>query len=230
MAYINVPTNTQCVLNGMIQVTEVAATCNLEDNGAADFTIESDGACRISLAGIGAVFDTAGQQLIIRTSLSAGDPTINNDGIYEVEAIAGDDSWIEVVKPDWEWHEYADAAAVTFDEIDTFILHPTKGHMNWMAYVINSAANNPQISFEPGGYWAAKPEVNAPVIQGQPLGATKNLFQIETARFAQTESEELIAGPPIINRKGSVLMRVIPQTGVSGATVSVALIQLIGNK
>jgi len=220
----------------MIAITEVAATCNKTDTGAAVFTLEADGAYRIAMAGLGTAFAVVGDQIIVRASVGTAAPYPNNDGIYEVEAVDGAGAWIEVVKPDWKWNVYADAAAATFDEIDTFILHPTKGCMNFMVYIINSAATNPEISFEPGrkadkvdGYWASIPEVNAPVVQGQPLLATKNLFQIETAPFAQTKSEVLIAGPPIINRKDSVLMRVIPETTVVGTTVSVALIQLVGN-
>jgi len=222
MAYKNVPTNTQCVLNGMIQVTEVAAACNKTFTGAAvTFSIVA-GVYTLDGVGLATPF-AALDQIIIRGSTSAGG--VNNDGVYTILTKVSTTT-LTVDKP---VKAAVSLTSITVDEIDIFILHPTKGHMNWIVYVINSAANSPEISFEPGGYWAAKPEVNAPVVQGQPLLATKNLFQIETARFAQTASEVLIAGPPIINRKGSVLMRIIPTTAVSGATVSVALIQLIGN-
>jgi len=226
MAYIDVPTNTDCVLDGMIVVTEVAATCNHEDNGAVVFTIETDGAYRIAMAGIGAVFDTVGMQFILRDSVSTGDATINNDGIYEVEAVDGADAWIEVVAPvaPRVFNEYADAAAADFDEIDTFIFHPERRTGQLLVYVINSAANSPEISFKPGGYWASKDEAGAPAIQGTPLLATKNLFQIETAPYLQTEEEDL--GDDDVEKKGTILMRLIPTTAVSGATVSVAFIEL----
>lgn len=224
MAYIDVPTNTDCVLDGMIQVTEVAATCNKEDNGAMVFTIEADGAYRIAMTGIGTAFAVVGDQIILRNTVSTADATINNDGIYEVEAVVSADA-IEVVAPvaPRTWNVYNDAAAADIDEIDTFILHPTKRTGQLCIYIINSAANSPEISFEPGGYWASKPEGGVPVVQGKPLLATKNLFQIETAAYLQTE-EEILTGT--VDRKGSILMRLIPTTAVSGATVKVAFIQL----
>lgn len=224
MAYIDVPTNTDCVLDGMVQITEVAATCNLEDNGAVVFTLEDDGAYRMAMAGIGAIFDTVGMQFILRNSVSTADDTINNDGIYEVEAVDAADAWIEVVKPDWAWNVYDDAAAADFDEIDTFIFHPEKRTGQLLVYVINSADTDPEISFKPGGYWASKPDIGAPVMQGKTDGATKNLFQIETAPYLQTEEEDL--GDDEIQKKGTILMRLIPATDVSGATVKVAFIEL----
>jgi len=47
MAYIDVPTNTDLVLDGMKVLTLVDATCNLEDNGNGAFTLETDGAMRL---------------------------------------------------------------------------------------------------------------------------------------------------------------------------------------
>ena len=224
MAYIDVPTNTDCVLDGMIQVTEVAATCNKTDAGAAVFTIEADGAYRIGMVGIGTAFAT-GDWIIVRDSVSTGDALINNDGIYEIEDGDSNADWIEVVAPPAPrvWSVYADAAAADFDEIDTFIFHPEKRTGQLLVYVINSAATDPEISFEPGGYWASKPDRGIPVVQGKAIGATKNLFQVETAPYLQTEAEVLTG---VINRKGSILMRVIPANAASGATVKVAFIQL----
>jgi hypothetical protein len=223
MAYIDVPTNTDCVLDGMKVITEVAATCNKHDAGAGVFTIETDGAYRIAMTGLGTALAT-GDWIILRNSVSTADATINNDGIYEVEDAESAD-FIEVVKPPSPrvWNVYDDAAAIDVDEIDTFILHPTKRTGQLCVYVINSASTSPEISFEPGGYWAAKPESGLPVVQGIPLLATKNLFQIETAPYLQTE-EEVLTGT--IDRKGSILMRVIPVHTASGATIKVGFIQL----
>ena len=223
MAYIDVPVSTDLVLDGMKVITEVAATCNKNDAGAAVFTIETDGAYRIAMTGLGTALAT-GDWIILRNSVSTADATINNDGIYEVEDAESAD-FIEVVAPPAPrvWHEYDDAAAIDVDEVDTFILHPTRRTGQLCVYVINSASTSPEISFEPGGYWASKPESGLPVIQGTPLLITKNLFQIETAPYLQTE-EEVLTG--VINRKGSILMRVIPAHTVSGATIKVGFIQL----
>ena len=228
MAYIDVPTSTDLVRDGMKVLTVVAATCNKNDAGAAVFTIETDGAYRIAMAGLGTAFAVVGNQIIVRASVSTANAAINNDGCYIIEAVVSADA-IEVVKPVYPmtWKVYADAAAATFDEIDTFILHPTKRIEQICVFVINSAATNPLISFVPGPFWAASLKTGIPPIQGQPLGATSNLFQVETAKYLQTESEILIVGPPAINKAGTMLMRVIPGTNAdSGATVSVGLIQL----
>jgi len=223
MAYIDIPTNTDCVLDGMIQVTEVAATCNKNDAGAAVFTIEADGAYRIAMDGLGTAFAN-GDWIAVRDSVSTADPTINNDGIYELVDADTNADWVEVLLPSpKEWNVYDDAAAADFDEVDTFIFHPTKPTGQLLFYVINSAATDVEISFEPGGYWASKPETGAPVIQGKALGATTNLFQIETAPYLQTEEEVLTAA---IERKNSILMRMIPGAAVNGTTVTVAMIQL----
>ena len=218
MAYKDVPTSTDLVRDGMKVLTVVAATCNLTDSGAAVWSVETGGEYRIPLAGIGLVFTPIGQQFIARTTVNAGG-TANNDGIFTVKAIAGDDSYIDVVEP----VVACTSVAATFDEIDTFILHPTKRIEQICVFVINSAATSPQISFVPGAFWAASTKKGIPAIQGQPLLATSNLFQVETAKYLQTKSEILTG---VINRKGTILMRVIPATGVSGATVSVGLIQL----
>ena len=223
MAYIDVPTSTDLVLGGMKVLTLVAATCNKEDNGAAVFSLESDKACRITMTGIGTAFAT-GDWIIIRNSVSTADPLVNNDGIYEIED-AESANFIEVVAPVHPrvWKVYADAAAIDVDEIDTFILHPTVKSGKYLAFVINSAANSPEISFEQNGFWAGVLEKGLPTVQGTPLLATSNIFYIETAPFLQTESEVLTGA---INRKDSILMRLIPTTGVSGATVKVGFIQV----
>ena len=222
--YIDVPTNTDCVLDGMIEIVEVAAACNLEDNGNGAFTLETDGAMRLTLTGIDSVF-AVGDHIIMRDTKSTADATINNDGLYIIEA--KDTNWIEVIHlgATRAWNVYADGEAMDVDEIDTFIFHPEKRTGQLAFYVINSAANSPEISFQPGGYWAAKIEKDLPVMQGKALLATKNLFQIETAPYLQTEEDGDLGGLGI-EQKGTILMRLIPATGVSGATVKVALIEL----
>ena len=223
MAYKDVPTSTDLVRDGMKILTVVAAACNKSDAGAAVFTIESDGAYRIAMTGLGTALAT-GDWIVLRNSVSTADPTINNDGIYEVEDAESAD-FIEVVKPvaPMTWKVYADAAAIDVDEIDTFILHPTKRIEQICVLVVNSGATDPEICFAPGPFWAASLKPGIPPIQGKPIGAATHLFQVESAKYLQTKSEVLTG---VINRKGSILMHVIPAHTVSGATVSVGLIQL----
>jgi len=161
----------------------------------------------------------------MRNTESTADTTINNDGLYIIEA--KDTNWIEVVHlgATRDWNVYADGEVMDVDEIDTFILHPTRRTGQLCIFVINSAATSPEISFQPGGYWASKIEKDLPTMQGQPLLATSNLFQIETAPYLQTEEEDL--GDDDIEKKGTILMRLIPVTSVSGATVKVGFIQLV---
>ncbi len=223
MAYIDVPTSTDLSVNGMKVLTLVSATCNKEDHGAAVFTLEADGACRIAMTGIGTAFAT-GDWIIIRDSVSTGNANMNNDGIYEIEDGATDADWIEVVTPVSPnvWNVYDDAAACDFDEIDTFILHPSTKNKA-LVFVINSAANSPEISFEPNPVMTGCHETGLPKILCKPLLATSNVIQIDTLPYLQTESEVLTGA---INRKDSILMRLIPTTAVSGATVKVGFIQL----
>jgi len=223
MPYIDVPTNTDCVLDGMVELVEVAATCNKTDAGDGEFSLEDDGAMRLTLTGIGLVF-AVGDHIIMRDTESTADDTINNDGCYIIEAL--DDNWIEVVHlgAKREWNVYDDGAGMDVDEIDTFIFHPEKRTGQLLFYVINSADTDPQISFQPGGYWASKIEKDLPTMNGKTDGATTNLFQIETAPYLQTEEADL--GDDDIEQKGTILMRLIPAAGASGATIKVALIEL----
>ena len=112
MAYIDVPTSTDLVRDGMKVLTVVAATCNKTDTGAAVFTIETDGAYRIAMVGIGTAFAVVGNQIIVRASVSTANAAINNDGCYIIEAVVSANA-IEVVKPVYPmtWKVYADAAA-----------------------------------------------------------------------------------------------------------------------
>jgi len=235
MAYINVPTSTDLVRNGIKILTVVAATCNKHDDNAAAFTIQDDGAYRITLTGIGTAFAT-GDWIVIRGSRSdaahaLGKDEINNDGIYEVE-LSENEGWIEVVKPvaPMTWKVYADgAAATTYDEIDTFILHPTKRIEQICVFLINSATTIVQVCFAPGPFWAASIKTGIPPIQGSPAATASYLFQVETAKYLQTKSEVLLgtAGESDeVNRKGTILMHVMPAAAVDGTTVSVGLIQL----
>ena len=217
MAYIDVPTSTDLVRDGMKVLTLVDALCNKHDVGALVFTVEPDGAYRIAFAGIGTAFAVVGDQIVIRNSVSS--TGINNDGIYTVKTVVSSAA-IEVVEP---VAACTAEGTATIDEIDTFILHPDKRCEQICVFVINSADTDPQISFVPGPFWAASTKKNIPPIQGTPDGATSNLFQVETAKYLQTESEVLTGE---INREGSILMRLMPATTVSGATVKVAFIQL----
>lgn len=223
MAYIDVPTSTDLVRNGMKVLTVVSATCNKNDTGAGAFTIETDGAYRITLSGIGSIFAT-GDWIVVRDSRSDADNTITNDGIYKVE-LGGTSGWIEVIAPvaPMTWKVYADGgSAATYDEIDTFILHPTKRIEQICVFLINSASTVVQVCFAPGPFWAASLKGGIPQIQGSPSATASYLFQVETAKFLQTEKETLVAS---INRRGSILMHMMPAAAVNGTTVDVGLIQ-----
>jgi len=217
MAYIDVPTSTDLVRDGMKVLTLVDATCDKGIAGTIVFSIESDGTYRMALTALGTEFAND-DQIVIRNSVDTTGK-INNDGVYTI-VDAGNANYLTVLEP--VIAATSDGAA-TADEIDTFILHPDKRCEQICVFVINSAATSPQISFVPGPFWAASTKKNIPPIQGTPDGATSNLFQVETAKYLQTESEELTGE---INREGSILMRLMPATGESGATVKVAFIQL----
>jgi len=220
MAYKDIieTSNTDLILDGMKQLAVVSATANKTFTGVALVFSAPAGVNTITATGLGTAISAIGDQIIIKGSVDTTG-LINNDGIYTVVTTAANVLTVaELVTP-----AASVSTANTVDEIDTFVLHPTRRTGQICVFVINSAANNPTISFKPGGYWAAKIEKGLPKIQGTPLGATSNLFQVETAPYLQTE-EKILTGT--VQQKGSILMRMIPAASTSGATVKVGFIQL----
>jgi len=232
--YIDVPEtgNIDLKLDDEKKIVVVNSQATITDVGALIFTIDAVLGYKIALADIEAAGFVAKDQIIIRGSVSVADATKNNDGVYTVKAVGGTagTGYITVNEP---IVAYADCAATaTVDEFDTFILHPTKPTMQICIYVEAGATPATfEVSFEPGGYWAAKIEKGLPVMQGNGTATFKYLIQIETAPYLQTEEEVLIAYEedvcPEANRKGSLLMRVFPPAGVTmTALIGVALVQL----
>lgn len=219
--YIDVPTSTNLVRDGMKILTVVAATCNKAFTGAAvTFSIE-DGVYTLNGVALATPF-AVGDQIIIRGSISADG--IDNDGVYTILTKVSTTT-LTVDKP---VAVAVSETTITVDEIDTFILHPTKRIEQICVFVINSAATDPEVSFVPGDFWAASIKKGIPPIQGKPLGITSNLFQVESAKYLQDKEEELIpdSNGGQVMKKGTILMRLIPAAASSGATVSVGLIQL----
>lgn len=228
--YIDVPISTDLIRDGMKALTVVPATCNKKFTGAAvTFSIDEDGLYTLDGVALATPF-AEGDQIIIRGSVQAAvgeAPAVDNDGVYTILTKTSTTT-LTVDKP---VSVAVSETTITVDEIDTFILHPTKRIEQICVFVINSAATDPEISFVPGDFWAASTKKGIPLIQGKPLGATSNLFQVESAKYLQDKEEELIAEvdpitEPAVMRKGTILMRLIPAAAASGATVSVGLIQL----
>lgn len=228
--YIDVPVSTDLVMDDKKIITVVASKAIKTDTGALIFTIDTDG-YKISLADIAAVF-AAKDQIIIRGSVSVGDETKNNDGVYTVKAVGGTtpNDWITVNEP---IVEYADCAATaTVDEFDTFILHPTKRSEQLCTLIqVGATPASLGVSFIPGGFWAAPTKKGLPLMQGLLLLADNDyLVQVETGKYLQDKLEDLpINGSPEtdVERKGTLLMRLFPVAGSAlSVAVSVGFIQL----
>lgn len=228
--YIDVPVSTDLVMDDKKIITVVASKAIKTDTGALIFTIDTDG-YKISLADIEAVF-AADDQIIIRGSVSVGDATKNNDGVYTVKAVGGTtpNDWITVNEP---IIAYADCAVTaTVDEFDTFILHPTK-RSEQLCTLIQVGANPASlgVSFVPGGFWAASMKKGLPLMQGLLLLTTESyLVQVETGKYLQDKLEDLtISGDPLddVERKGTLLMRLFPVAGSAlSVDVDVGFVQL----
>ena len=228
--YINVPVSTDLVMDDKKIITAVLAKAIKTDTGALIFSIDTDG-YKISLADIEAVF-AAKDQIIIRGSVSVGAPAKCNDGVYTVKAVGGTtpNDWITVNEP---IVEYADCAATaTVDEFDTFILHPTKRSEQLCTLIkMGATPASLEVSFVPGGFWAAPTKPGLPLMQGLLEGTTKDyLVQVETGKYLQDKLEKLqINGTPEtdVERKGTLLMRLFPAAGSAlSVAVSVGFIQL----
>ncbi len=230
--YIDVPASTDLVMDDKIIITTVLAKALKTDTGVLVFTIDTDG-YKISLDGIEVVF-VAKMQIIIRGSVSVGDATKNNDGVYTVKAVGGTGptGYITVNEPIVAYADCADTATV--DEFDTFILHPTKRSEQLCTLIqVGATPASLGVSFVPGGFWAAPTKPGLPLMQGLLLLTTKDyLVQVETGKYLQDKEEELIpetvpdAGDEVM-RKGTLLMRLFPLAGSAlSVAVKVGFIQL----
>ena len=210
------------VVNNIDMVTVAVAA-------ALVFSIE-DGVYTITNAAFTAAIFEAGDTIIIRDSVqdAAGEvPAINNDGLYTI--VTSPAGSITVLEPVIAATSTATDASV--DEYATFILHPTKPTMQICIYI--DAVTDPatfEVSFRPGGYWAAKIEKGLPEMQGSGVADKKYLIQVETAPYLQTEEEMLdIDGVEAndVNKKGTLLMRVFAGKGIALTDgIGVALVQL----
>lgn len=221
--YIDVPISTDLKLDDKKIVTVVPSVAlKTFTDAVLVFSIVA-GEYRIASTGLGTLFDSVGDRIIIRGSDDAG--VANNDGLYTVKATSA--HYIEVEEP---------VIAATSDdnacveEYDTFILHPTK--RTGQICILIQLAGTPSemdVSFVPGGYWAAKIEKGLPQYQGEALLTTKQYFiQVETAPYLQTEEEDLYTGvSTIVDKKGTLLMRLFPKKSEAlTVEVDVALVQL----
>jgi len=235
MAYIDVPTNTNLVMDDkkILTVVPSEALVTLTDE-VLTFSIE-DGVYTITgTATLGGDLFADGSQIIIRGSVQAavGEvAAVNNDGIYTV--VDGNISATAISVAEPVEAAVSDAAAQV-DEFDTFILHPTKRNEQvCVAIVVGATPSSLSVSFVPGGFWAAPTKKGLPLTQGLLLLASNTyLVQVETAKFLQDKEEELIpeteegAGDEVM-KKGTLLMRLYPAASEAlTVEVDVGLVQL----
>lgn len=230
MAYIDVSTSTNLVRDGKIAITTFPSEATVTFNGQNLVFSVVDEVSRIAATGIGDGTFADGDQIIVRNSVKDATDSvaaINNDGVYTI--IDGTQTGYITVK------EPVIGATSTgngyVDEIDTFILHPTK-RIEQVCVYINIPVGTPatcQVSFVPGDFWAASTKKNIPGTQGD-LEDNKNyMVQVESAKYLQSVEEELIASAndDAVMRKGTILMRVFPPVSTALTNgVNVALIQL----
>ena len=219
--YIDVPTSIDLVRDDKKIITVVASAATVTFTDAVLVFSTVAGVSRIASAGLGTAF-ADGDQIIVRNSIKAADPAVNNDGVYTI-IDASQANYITVVEP---------VIAATsdgngqVDEIDTFIFHPTKRIEQVCIYVVVGATPaSLSVSFVPGAFWAASIKKNIPETQGDLLLANNTYFiQVESAKYLQTESLILTG---VINKKGTLLMRLFPVASAAlTAQVSVGLVQL----
>lgn len=218
--YIDVPTSVDLVRDDKKIITVVASAATVTFTDAVLVFSVVAGVSRIASSGLGTAF-ADDDQIIVRNSIKAAAPAVNNDGVYTIIDASNAD-YITVVEP---------VIAATsdgngqVDEIDTFILHPTK-RIEQVCVMITVGATpaSLSVSFVPGDFWAASTKRNIPETQGDLLLANNTYFiQVETAKYMQTVSEILTGA---INRKHSLLMRLFPVASAAlTAEVDVALIQ-----
>jgi len=244
MAYIDVILNTDLKLDDNVAMTVYPTVADITFTAAImTFSVveeDENGMYKIAADGIGSIALAAGDQIIIRNSVQVAvpdtDPYVNNDGVYIVK-YNHDDATPAL---DYIYVEEPVVAAVSdevanLEEYDTFIITSSRRAEQICAFIeVGATPASIEVSFAPGAFWAARIEKGLPVMQGDPLVAEDKYFvQVETARYLQTEEEELIPideGPPIVpakDKKGTMLMRVFPIAGTAlGALVEVGFVQL----
>jgi len=222
--------NIECALDGIVELVSADsnATCvSVTAGGVTTFSIVA-GVSRISATNLGGDAFDDGDKIIIRGSVSSGATgLIDNDGCYTIIDANIDATTISV--EEGVTAAVSVSAVVTFDEFATFVLHPTKPTGQMLVFIwSDSLLAEYDVSFEPGGYWAAKSEPICPVFQGEvdTGDADKmHLVQIETAPYLQTEEEDLATSAIAdVDKKGTLLMRIFP--GVAGDALLVGEIEV----
>lgn len=230
MYYIDVPetTNIDLVLDGEKELAAQATnilTVTAAIAAALVFTVETDGGFRVTSAGLTTALFEVGDTIIIRNSVNAAG-TINNDGCYTITESGN--GFIEVKEP--VIAATSDSTVADVDEYATFILHPTRRTGQICTFVkIDANLATFEISFRPGGFWAAKLEPGIPIYQMDGVKSKMYLIQVETAPYLQTKEEDLaIDADTDIDKKGTMLMRVFAPHGgtLPAGSVKVAFVQL----
>jgi len=209
--------NIDCKLDGAVKLVSAdsnVACVSVTAGGVTTFSVV-DGVSRISATNLGGDAFDDGDKIIVRGSVGA--TLIDNDGCYTIIDANIDATTISVVEG--VTATVSVSAVVTFDEFATFVLHPTKRTGQMLVYIETAAAlAEYDVSFEPGGYWAAKLEPVCPAYQASVDtgdAIVKYLVQVETAPYLQTEEEDLaISAIADVDKKGTMLMRIFP--GVPG--------------
>jgi len=206
--------NVDCELDGMVELVKADdnIVCVAPTLAAALVFSVAAGVYTITNAAFTIGFFTAGDRIVIRGSVDAAG--IDNDGCYTV--VTNPEGSITVLEPVVAATSVltTTAGGLGVDEYATFILHPTKrtGQMLiWLKAVAALATFD--VSVVPGGYWASKLELVAPVVQGSGVASKEYLLQIETAPYLQTEEEDLaVSSEADVDKKGTILLRVLPGT------------------
>lgn len=206
--------NIDCVLNEGVELADNVTNIVCVSITAGSTTVFSTvaGVSRIVATNLGGDAFADGAKIIIRGSVASNG--INNDGCYTI--IDANIGAATISVKEGVVAATSVSATVDFDEFVTFILHPTKRTGQMLVYIeAVSAMATFDVSFEPGGYWAAGEEIARPAYQGSGVASGKYLFQIETARYLQKESRDVAVDSSSSNDvdvKGKILMRVFPGT------------------
>jgi len=223
--YRDVATNTDLELDNHKAISEkVSSAAKTFSTNTLTFSIVA-GVSRITGTAVGSNLFAAGDRIIVRNSVDAAG--VNNDGCYTV-LDGSQTGYITVNEP--VKASAVSAAAAFIEEYDTFILHPTKRSEQVCVSVLLGSITHVEVSFVPGGFWAAPTKEGLPLMQGKPLTDSQNYVQVETAKYLQDKLEDLAVDATPTNdveKKGTLLMRVFPIMGTAlAATVKVGLIQL----
>lgn len=206
--------NIDCVLDGIVELADNVTNIVCVSITAGSTTVFSTvaGVSRITATNLGGDAFNAGSKIIIRGSVASNG--INNDGCYTI--IDPNIGATIITVEETVVAATSVSAIVDFDEFVTVILRPTKSCERMLIYI--EAVSNMatfDVSFEPGGFWAAKEELARPVYQGSGVASGKYLFLIETARYLQKDSRDVAVDSDADNDvdvKGKILMRIFPGT------------------